>query len=186
MVESVKIYDIRTQKADVVSLASSKDLQTVTVQLAVNYTLDPAKLLDFVKNIGDAYESKILQPSIQESVKSITARYTAEELITKREEVRIAIQKSLVEKMAGNGILVAGINITNFEFSKSFNDAIELKVTAEQNALAAKNKKDQVQYEADQTVIRAKAEAESIKIQVESINKAGGEDYVRLQWIEKV
>lgn len=75
--------------------------------------------------------------------------------------------------------------MTNFDFSDGFNKAIERKVTAEQDALAAKNKKDQVQYEADQAVIKATAEAESIKIQASSINSQGGADYVKLKAIEK-
>lgn len=87
-VTSIRVYDVRTQKSDVKSAASSKDLQTVTVDAVVNYSLDPAKLLDLVRNIGDGYEAKVLQPSIQEAIKSVTAGYTAEELITKREEVK--------------------------------------------------------------------------------------------------
>lgn len=172
-VDSLKVYDIRTQKTDVTATASSKDLQTVTVQAAVNYSLDPAKLLELVRTVGDGYDAKIIQPSIQESVKSITAKYTAEELITKREEVRTAIQKTLAEKLQTTSIIVGNINITNLEFSKSFNEAIEAKVTAEQQALAQKNMLERTKYEAEQKVVSAKAEAESIRIQAESISKQG-------------
>lgn len=87
--------------------------------------------------------------------------------------------------MQSTGIIISGMNITNLEFSPSFNTAIEAKVTAEQNALAQKNKLEQVKYEAQQTIEKAKAEAESIKIQAESVNSQGGADYVKLKAIEK-
>lgn len=77
------------------------------------------------------------------------------------------------------------MNITNFQFSDTFNTAIEAKVTAEQNALAAKNKLDQVKFEADQRVAQAQGEAEAIKIQAQAIQAQGGAEYVKLQWISK-
>lgn len=185
IVSYVKVYDVRTQKIDVTAGASSKDLQTVTVDAAVNFWVEPEKLITIVKTIWDWYVDKILSPAIQESIKSTTAKYTAEELITKREEVRQNIQKGLDEKMLGTGIKVSGINITNLEFSPSFNAAIEAKVTAEQQALAQKNMLERTKYEWEQKVVAAKAEAESIRIQAESISKQGWAEFVQLKAIEK-
>ncbi len=76
-------------------------------------------------------------------------------------------------------------SITNIEFSPSFTQSIEKKVTAEQDALAAKNRLEQIKYEGEQKVVSAKAEAEAIRIQSQAINSQGGADYVQLQAIQK-
>jgi regulator of protease activity HflC (stomatin/prohibitin superfamily) len=184
MQKIVKI-DVKTQVENVVADAASKDLQIVTSKVALNYHVDPEKVNYLWKSIGAKYKERIIDPSIQESVKAITARYTAEELITKRAEVREGIKSLLKERLANHYIIVDEFSIVDFDFSKAFNDAIEAKVTAEQQALAAKNKLEQVKYEAEQRITTAKAEAEAIKIQAEAIQRQGGEDYVKLKAIEK-
>ncbi len=94
-----------------------------------------------------------------------------EELITKREEVRDDIKAHLVEKLTPTGILVEQFSITNFNFSPSFNKAIEDKVTAEQNALAAKNKLAQVQFEAQQAVEEATGKAKALQIEGQALSQ---------------
>lgn len=183
-IEHVESMDVQTQKEQTNAASASKDLQTVSTTVAVNYNIDPSKVAELFTNIGTDFGSKIIDPSIQEVVKAVTAKYTAEELITKRANVTDEIKTLLTDKLSSRDITVSGVSIVNFDFSKSFNDAIELKVTAEQNALAAKNKLDQVQYEADQRVAQAKGEAEAIKIQAQAINSQGGADYVQLQAIK--
>lgn len=118
-------------------------------------------------------------------MKASTAKFSAEELITKRAEVKDSITQTLAERMQKVGILISNVSIIDFDFSKSFNNAIEDKVTAEQEALAQKNKLEQVKYEAEQRVAQAKAEAEAIKIQAQAVTSQGGADYVKLKWIEK-
>lgn len=181
----VKKVDVQTQKEQAEATAASSDLQTVNTKVAVNYNLDVNKLQDLYTKIGLEYKSKIIDPAIQEEVKAVTAKYTAEQLITKRQEVTDAIKLGLTTRLAENDIQVTGVSIVNFDFSGAFNEAIERKVTAEQNALAAKNKLDQVKFEADQTIETAKAQAESIKIQAQAINSQGGADYVQLQAIKQ-
>ena len=102
-------------------------------------------------------------------MKASTAKYTAEELITKREAVRDEIKAHLIEKLNPRGIIVDDFNIVNFEFSESFNQAIELKVTAEQSALAAKNKLEQIKFEADQQVAEARGKAEALRIEASAL-----------------
>lgn len=179
------IMDIKTQKDEVDANSASKDLQTVTTKIAVNYHLESGSAPRIYKEIGTDYVNRILSPAIQESTKASTALYTAEELITKREQVRESIKQLLQDKMTSRGLVVEDVLITNFDFSKSFNEAIEAKVTAEQNALAAKNKLEQVKYEADQRVTQAKGEAEAIKIQAQAITTQGGKEYVQLQAIAR-
>lgn len=184
-IEHVTKMDIQTQKVQQDATAASSDLQDVKTTIAVNYNIEPGKVSWIYQNIGSDYQDVVIDPAIQETVKAATANYTAEQLITQREKVRGDVVKSLTDKLATQGIDVTQVSITNFSFSDSFNQAIEAKVTAEQNALAAKNKLDQVQFEAQQTVATAKAQAEAIQIQTAAINSQGGANYVQLEAIKK-
>ena len=115
--------------------------------------------------MGTEYESRILDPAIEETVKAATARYTAEELITKRTAVRDEMETMLKNRVEGNHILITKFNIVNFEFSNSFNHAIEEKQTAEQEALRATNILRRMKVEADQKIETARGAAESVKLQ---------------------
>lgn len=183
--QSVIKMDVQTQKEEIDVSAASKDLQTVTARIAINFHPDPAKVGELYVNVGTSYQDRIIAPSIQEAVKAATAKYTAEELITKRELVKGDAQALLVARLAPSNIIIENLSIVNFDFSASFNAAIESKVTAEQEALKAKNNLEQVKFEAQQQIETAKAEAESIKIQAQAINAQGGADYVKLQAIAK-
>lgn len=185
--EGVTKFDVQTQKEQTEATAASADLQTVNTTVAVNFNIDPEAVGDLYVRIGSNYKSKVVDPAVQEVVKSVTAKYTAEQLLTRRTEVTHDIQAGLAERLAYYDIIVgaSGVSIINFAFSESFNQAIEAKVTAEQNALAAKNKLDQIKYEAQQTVATAQAQAEAIKIQAQAINSQGGADYVALQKVQK-
>lgn len=184
-IEHVISMDVQTQKEAVTAVeAASQDLQTVTTDVAINYHLEGGKAAAIYQNIGTDYAARVIDPAIQESVKANTAKYTAEQLITQREAVRQGIIDLLTQKMQQFGIMVDAINITNFTFSPDFTKAIEAKVTAVQNAEAAKNKLAQVQYEAQQTVAKAQGDAEAIKISAQAINSQGGADYVELQRIK--
>lgn len=185
LTESVTKIDVTIQKEQTTVAAASKDLQTVSTAVALQYNVDGTKLTDLLSRVGENYRETIIDPAIQESVKAATANYTAEELITKRQLVKDEIKGSLTERLAKDDLVVNDVSITDFDFSESFNSAIEAKVTAEQNALAQKNKLEQVKYEADQRIAQATAEAQAIKIQAQAVTQQGGEDYVRLQAIQK-
>lgn len=182
-IERVVMIDIKVQKEEVDAEAASKDLQTVTSRIAFNYSIDPALAVHLYQNIGIDYKVRIIDPAIQEAVKATTAKFTAEELITRREEVRDQIKSHLIEKLEGTGIKTEQVSIINFDFSRSFNEAIEAKVTAEQNALAAKNKLDQVKYEATQAIEAAKGKAQALQIEATAINT--NPQIIQLRAIEK-
>lgn len=174
LIDKVVKLDVQTQKLETEATAASKDLQNTTARIAVNYQLEPGNEKLLYSTIGLNYENTILSPAVQESVKAATAKYTAEELITKREAVREEIKKNLKDRLTDRYIIVSDVNIINFAFSESFNEAIEAKVTAEQQALASKNKLEQTKYEADQRVVQAKAEAEAIRIQSDALKENRG------------
>lgn len=199
--EKVDTLNVRTQivknehfvneKGETVSdnalSAASKDLQDVKISTVVNYKIDQSKVLDVYTQFKTtaAFEDGVVKPLIKDAVKTLTATYTAEELVTKRAELNLAISELISKKFEGTMALYEQGNVTNIEFSPSFTQAIERKVTAEQDALAAKNKLEQTKYEGEQKIVSAKAEAEAIRIQSQAINSQGGEDYVQLQAIEK-
>jgi len=184
-------FDNQQQKGDSSEtsslFAATKDLQDVQIAVVVNWHLDPVNVQKIYQQYTSVenFESQVLSPSIRESVKAISAQYTAEELVTKRNEFSDKVNVDLTEKFQSKDANIESFKITNLQFSDSFNTAIEAKVTAQQNAEAAKNKLVQVQYEAQQTVEKAKAEAEAIKIQASAINSQGGADYVELQKVQK-
>jgi regulator of protease activity HflC (stomatin/prohibitin superfamily) len=184
----VKI-NVQTQKETASATAASSDLQNVTATIALNYHINPTGVAALYTSVGKDVVSKIIDPSLQDSIKAATAKYTAEQLITKRQEVSDLIlanvHLAISERAKGDYVGIDAIAITNFEFSDSFNSAIEAKVTAEQNALAAKNKLQQVEYERDQRIAQAEGEAKAIAIQAQAINSQGGADYVHLKAIEK-
>lgn len=182
--QKVVKMDVKIQKEEKGATAASKDLQNVTTKVTINYHLDPLKVNTTYQNLRKKYSERVIEPAIQEYIKKTTAKYTAEELVTKREEVKLEIRDTLSKNLEKNNIVLDDIFITDFNFSEKFNAAIEMKVMAEQEALQAKNKLEQVKMEAEQRVAQAKAEAEAIKIQAEAITQQGGKDYVQLQWIE--
>lgn len=166
--------------------AASKDLQSVHTDLTMNYRVDPAKARAlFAMAPSLDYEASYVQPAMQEVFKAVVSRYTAEELVTKRALVSTDIQNALVTKLAGYGFVVRDINITGFAFSKAFDDAIEAKVTASQKAEQAERDLQRVKYEADQKIAAAKGEAQAIAIQATAIQTNGGEEYLRLQAINR-
>ena len=182
---SIYEYDIRTQKIETNSEAASKDLQSVDTVIALNFHVNPDTVKLLFQETQGEYQLTLIAPAIQESVKAATAQFTADELITKRNEVKDAIRSTLISREAMRFFNVQDVSIVNFSFSESFNAAIEKKVTAEQDALASRNKLEQTKYEAEQKIVSATAEAEAIRIQAQAITQQGGQAYVDLQAVQK-
>lgn len=177
--------DVLTQKEERGASASSKDLQIVTSKVAINYHLDPLSVNKLYENLRREYSDRVISPAIEEFIKKTTAQFTAEELITKREEVKGQLRDAITENLERNHIMVEDIFITDFDFSADFNKAIEAKVTAEQRALEEKNKLEQIKFQAEQKITTAEAEARAIEIQAQAVTQQGGKDYVQLKAIEK-
>lgn len=164
-VQQIIKMEIKTQKYEADLTAASNDLQDINTKIAINYHLEDTSVSDIYTKIGIGYGERVIYPAEQEINKEITSKYTAQELITKRQEVRDAMTSKLRDKLQPRGIIIEDVNIINFKFSDSFSQAIEAKVTAEQSALAAKNKLEQVKYEAEQKIASATAEAEALRLQ---------------------
>lgn len=188
--------------------AASKDLQTVTCDVSVQFALNADSAPKVYQRIGtlEAVDNVVLQPAIQETVKAVTARYTAEELISKRNLVKQDIQDSLQqfinhslqEKQLDGALSIANVAITQFDFSQDFNQAIEQKVKAEQDALKAVNDKTRRVTEAEaaasekriaadafayQTKTEAAARADAIDLEGKAIT--ANPQVIQLRSIEK-
>lgn len=191
LIEKVRKMNIRTQtviyeKENPLTSASS-DLQDVNIASVTNYHIDPSKVVEIYLQYKDlsSFEESVIRPAVRDTVKATASKYTAGELITKRAEFADAVASLLNERLVSKYVTVEQSNITNIQFSESFSAAIEAKVTAQQNAEAAKNKLEQVKYEAEQTVTTAKAVAEAQRIQSQALESSGGKSLVELKAIEK-
>jgi regulator of protease activity HflC (stomatin/prohibitin superfamily) len=164
-VNQVVSISVMTTVYSATASSASADLQDVTTEVTLNYHLDALSVNKIYQNLGLEWESRVVKPAIQEAVKASTAKYTAEELITKRPLVKDSIDASLKEKLAPYGIIVETVYLTDFKFSAGFSSAIEEKVTAIQLAQKAENDLARIKIEAQQIIETAKASAESIRIQ---------------------
>lgn len=171
-IEKITKINVRVQKIEKTGGSASKDLQDVKIAVAVNYRVESEKVKILFKNVGVKYQDVVLAPAVQESIKSISAMYTAEELITKRQEVSLKMQKKLEEKVEKYGLLIDNFNITNFNFSDAFNQAIEEKQVAEQKVATAKNALEKARIEAEQKIVEAQASAEANKLMERSLTDA--------------
>lgn len=180
VMQKVALMDVRVQKVETDAAAASADLQDISTRVALNYHVVPDKANIVYQSIGVHFGERIIDPAIQEVVKAITAKYTAEELITKRAIVGEAMRLALAERLIINNIAVDAFSIMTFSFSKVFTEAIESKQTAEQLALKAKRDLDRIKIEAEQKITAARAEAESLRLQRANISI----DLIELRKIE--
>lgn len=170
--DSVVQMEVRTQKIVEDAASASRDLQEVRTQVALNYHIDPDAVQLVYKQLGLDYANRVIVPAIQESVKQVTARFNAEELITKREIVKDQIEEQIRARLAPYNIVVDAISITEFQFSQEFVEAIEAKVAAEQRALQAQNELRRIEIEAQQAEARAVGEQQANIARAEGIRQA--------------
>lgn len=171
-VQQVVSMSNKIQVYETPASAVSKDLQTVNSNIAVNYRLVSDKSSDMYRNVGTEYETVLISPVVQECMKSATAKYTAEQLITERAAVGDEVKSALESKLNSYGIYIEKFNIVNFDFSAEFNNAIEAKQVAEQNLLKTETEQKQAitiaEAQAKQKVIQAKANADAILAEAEA------------------
>lgn len=206
--DQVEQMDIRLTASHAKATAASRDLQTVSTEVTTQYSLNGSLAPLIFQRIGNLAKvsASLVEPAIQECVKAVTAKFTAEELVTKREMVKIQIQQALEqfldhtlkEKGVQGAIVIANVAITDFNFSDDFNRAIEAKVKAEQQALQAKNEKLMrvtqaeasaaerqlaADAEAYSTEVQSKARADAIRREAEALQQSP--EIIRLRSIEK-
>lgn len=181
LIEKIEKMNIRVQKIEVKTSSSSKDLQEVDMSLAVNYRIDNKESVNLYKNVGKNYTTVILEPAIEESIKAVTSKYTAEELITNRSEVSSKCMEELSKKVEKYGLVVNDFNITNFSFSEEFEKAIEEKQVAEQKVLTAKQELEKEKIEAEKKIVKAEAEKKANELKQQTLT----DNIIKEKFIEK-
>lgn len=170
--QKVTKMDNRVAKLELSTEAFSSDLQTVSVNLAVNYRVDPTKSYYIIKNIGKKYEDVLVGPAVHEVMKSIVATYTAEKSIANRNEISQSLLDDLNTKLNNSGIYVDDINIIDFDFSDTYIAAIEAKQVAEQQRKQAEIEQERLTMEqtakAERQKIEAAAAAEVARVEAEA------------------
>lgn len=164
--------NVQVQAQTEQAASASKDLQIVSTSITVNYHVDPNMVNDLYKRVSLNYPTTIITPTVQETVKAVTAKYNAEELIQNRTAVKTAIDQAIADRLSGYDLKTDQISITDFNFSPEFNSAIEAKVTAQQNALTEENIITVKQAQAQQAIAEAQGIANSTIIQAEGQGKS--------------
>jgi len=184
--QSVDLMEIRTQKEEADAAAASRDLQNVRTQVAINFHVDPKGAMDLYKNVGPSFASRIIDPAVQEMVKAVVARYSAEELIRNRQTVKSELDSGLTTRLRPYSIVIesGGVSLKDFQFSEAFNNAIEQKQVAQQTAEQAKYRLQQAKIDAETKVTEAKGQAEANRIRAQALNANGGSKVLAQQWIE--
>lgn len=173
---------VRQLTRELPSECYSSDLQQVNVSLRVLYRIPEASVVRIYKQFaGDPFET-LIAPRIQEALKEVTALQSAEQIVKKREEIK---SKALIASRdkVGDILILEDLVLENITLSKELESAIESKMVQEQEAAKARFTQQKTQIEADTAVIRAKGEAEAIRVRAEAIRDNPG--LIQLQIVEK-
>jgi len=160
----VTTENLRVRLKTLTSSAGTRDLQDVSMTFAVNYQIDPTRVVEMHRNIGSNFEDVVLDPAIQEALKSVTSQFSAEELVTKRALVSDLVVEELENRVSEFGLNILQVNIINLQFSAEFERAIEDRNVAEQRVRQAEQEKAAAQVRADQRVLEAEADAEVMRL----------------------
>lgn len=177
----VRLVTTKLEKAS----AGTKDLQQIHTDIVLNYRIDGSKAAHIYKEFGFDLQDRVILPALSESLKAVTAHYTSEELITKRDLVSGQVKEEVAGKLVKYGVETGDISLVNFGFSDEYQRAIESKVVATQSKLKAEQDLQRIEVEAKQEIAKAEGRAKAIQIETQAINSQGGTSYVQLKAIER-
>ncbi|HBB34704.1 MAG TPA: band 7 protein [Cyanobacteria bacterium UBA8803] len=171
LVNTVQQISVRVQKQEISTEASSKDLQDVFTDVALNWHIIPEEANAIFQQIGDRQQviERIINPAVEEVLKAVMAQYTAEEIITKRGALKTGVDNLLTDRLSTYHITVDDISLVHIHFSQRFNDAVEAKQVAEQEAKRADFIAIKAIKEAEAKVNLAKGEAEAQRLLRETL-----------------
>ncbi|MFN6516130.1 MAG: prohibitin family protein [Nostoc sp. CreGUA01] len=182
----IDVYDLTVQKFEVPAESSTKDLQNLSARFAINFRLDPIKVVEVRRKQGtlENIVSKIIAPQTQEAFKIAAARRTVEEAITKRSELKEDFDNALGDRLDKYGIIVLDTSVVDLTFSPEFAKAVEEKQIAEQRAQRAVYVAREAEQEAQAEVNRAKGKAEAQRLLAETLKAQGGQLVLQKEAIE--
>ncbi|MGD1901719.1 MAG: prohibitin family protein [Geitlerinemataceae cyanobacterium] len=177
LISAVDVYDVTVQKFEVPAQSSTRDLQDLNGRFAINFRLDPAKIVNIRRTQGTLSNlvAKIVAPQTQEAFKIAAARRTAEESITERAALKEDFDIALTDRLQNYDIIVLDTSVIDLNFSKEFAKAVEEKQIAEQQARRAVYVAQQAEQEAQADINRARGKAEAQKLLAETLKAQGGE-----------
>lgn len=186
-IEKMVVMDVQTLKVSTDTSASSRDLQDVSTSLTLNYNINPESVKSLYENVGMDYKVRIIDPVLHESLKSVAAQYTAEELIRLRPKVKGELEEAVRTRLLEYGLKVpnGGVSITDFDFSEEFNRAIEAKQVAQQEAEKQKYVLQRAELEKATAITAAEGEAEANRIKATALKSQGGQLVLYREWINK-
>ena len=192
-IDNIIKYEVRTTKAVTTTASTSFDQQLVEAQVVLNFHLNPSSVNTLYQTVGLDYGGRIISPALEGSIKAGMAKFKAEDLVQKRDEVRLVIFEDVKAKLGEHGIIADAVNIVDIDFSEKYDAAIEAKVEAEQQARKAENDLQRIQIEKEQKIVKAEAEkqklileaegeAEAIRIKQEALTQS--KEVLSYKWIE--
>ena len=149
----------------------TKDVQQAKIDVSINYSVDSTKAHLLFKEVGIYYSNQVIEPKVIQAVKDIIGKWEADNLIANREKATSEVLNILKQTLTVNHINVKNVVLENIEYTPEFERAIEEKQIATQDAIKAKNRTKQVEEEANQKVLAAKAEAESMRIRSQALSQ---------------
>lgn len=164
-------YEGKTQKFTMNTETYTKDIQTATMTITLNYRLDLTNIINLHREIGQDYERKVLFPNTEAVIKDVIGKWDAANLVANREKATEDIKTDLNRVLSEYYIKITSVSLTNIEYTDAFERAIEAKVVAKQQAEESVNRTVQIQEQAKQKVIAAEAEARSMAIRSEALSK---------------
>jgi len=186
VISNVDVYDVTVQKFEVPAQSSTKDLQDLSASFAINFRLDPVKVVEIRRTQGTLQNivAKIIAPQTQESFKIAAARRTVEEAITKRSELKEDFDNALNSRLEKYGIIVLDTSVVDLNFSPEFAKAVEEKQIAEQRSQRAVYIAKEAEQQAQADINRAKGRAEAQRLLAETLKAQGGELVLQKEAIE--
>lgn len=168
VIQGVVKMNVQVQKNQLTEHAASLDLQDVETTVATNWNIDDADASWIYQKIGlePALNDRIIQPVVSNAVKAVVAHYNAEELVTKRDQVRMQVEDLIRKNLKPYhvNVDVDGVSITDFQFSADYSNAIEQKQVAQQRAQQAEYELQQAKVEAERQIAQAQGQAEAQKL----------------------
>jgi prohibitin 2 len=169
MVQQIRQLDIRTLQWKEVTQSYTKDVQQADVSFTLTFSLEPTYAVDMYRTVGADWAEKLVYQIILEELKRELGQHEAVTLIATRDQAARAIESGARAKLAERHVLVSGLQITNIDYTKQFEDSVEAKVIAQQRAIEEQNRTVQIEQQAKQKVISAEAEAESMRIRAKAL-----------------
>jgi prohibitin 2 len=174
--------EIRQRTAPTTAECYSSDLQQVTMELRVLFRVPEASVVKIFQEFsGDPFDS-LIAPRVMEAIKEVTAQQTAEQIVKRREEIKTKAL-DMARKKVGEILMLEDLVIQNIELSKELETAIEAKMVQEQEASKAKFTQQKAEIEAETSIIKAKGEAEGIRVRSEALKLSP--QFIELQIVEK-